>query len=202
MKKPLSLPFVVSAALLSAAGLHAAGSADAYVLEDFDGNAAPGVVAMTEGQLVDVDGNGDKEARFVTTNFSQIIRLNLERGGELIGKIEQYPVLVYTVAAVPGRNEGSFLQTMVQVMTNAKGGVYDVFPESRTPLSKNGIPGTVRLNLLEAETKEGVALKDLIRAFKEGDGSNLRINITQQSSRDATTDCVYDDIRLEKADGG
>ncbi len=84
------------------------------------------------GQLVDVDVNGDKEARFVTTNFSQIIRLNL----------------------------------------------------------------------FEAEKKESVALKELIRAFREGDGSDQQININQQSSRDATTDCVYDDIRLEKADGG
>jgi hypothetical protein len=117
---------------LATAGLFAIWAADVYILENFDDKAAPGIIAMTMGQLVDVDGNGDKEARFVTTNFSQIIRLNL----------------------------------------------------------------------FKAETKEGVALKELIRAFREGDGSNLRINITQQSSRDTTTDCLYDDIRSEKVDGG
>lgn len=199
MKKPIPLVCAFLGLISITASLPAAESGDVYILEDFDGNAAPGVVAMTEGQLVDVDGNGDKEGRFVTTNFSQIIRLNLERDGELIGKIEEYPVLVYTVAAIPGRNPGTFVQTMVQIMTNAKGGVYDVFPGSRTQLSKNGIPATVRLNLMEAETKDGVALKEIIKAFKEGDGSNLRLNITQQSSRDASTDCVYDDISLEKA---
>jgi hypothetical protein len=170
------------------------------VLEDFDGNAAPGVKAMTEGQLVDVDGNADKEGRFLTRNFAKVIQFDLERDGTLIEAIEAYPVLVYTVAAVPGQNEGSFVQTMVHLATNARGGVYDVFPESRLPISKNGIPTTVRLNLLEAKTEGGILFKDILKDFKDGDGSNLRLSITQQSSRDAVTDCVYDDIRLEAAD--
>jgi len=199
MSRILPLLSAISITLSIAAGLFADDTGDVFILEDFDGNAASGVISMTEGQLVDVDGNGDREGRFVTVNFSQVVRLKLERGGELIDRIMEYPVLAYTIAAVPGRNEGTFLQTMVQVMTNAKGGVYNVFPESRTPLSRNGIPSTVRLNLLEAKTQDGVSLKELIKAFKDGDGSSLTLNITQQSSKDAITDCVYDDIRLEKA---
>lgn len=171
-----------------------------HLLEDFDGNADAEVVVVSEGQLVDADGNGEKEGRFVTTNFAQVVQLRLERDGKLLETIREYPVLAYDIAAIPGRNPGTFLQTQVHLGTNCLGGVYDIFPESQLPLPRSGTAVTVRLNLLEAKTKGGIAFIDIFEAYKAGDGSSLRVTITQQSSKDAQTDCVYDDIRLEKAD--
>jgi len=198
MKNPI-LPLL--ATVLSGLSLLTTLSADTgiHILEDFDGGADPEVIAVSEGQLVDVDGNGEMEGRFVTQNFSQIIQMRLEREGELIRKIEDYPVLVYDVAAVPGRSRGGFIQTQVHVGTNAaSGGIYDIFPESQVPLPRSGKAVIVRLDLLKAKTRGGVALADLLKAFREGEGSHLRITITQQSSKDADTDFVYDNIRLER----
>lgn len=174
-------------------------SGGVHILEDFDGNADPEVVAVSEGQLVDVDGNDEREGRFVTRNFARVIQIKLEPGGDLLNVIREFPVLAYDVAAVPGRNKGTFLQTQVQIATDYKNGVYDIFPASQIPLPRSGKAVTVRLNLLEAKTKGGVELKDVLEAFASGECRKLNIAITQQSSRDAETDCVYDNIRLERA---
>lgn len=196
----MTLHFPVVVCIFLPLCLAHAGREDIQILEDFDGNADPEVVAVSEGQLVDADGNGEKEGRFVTTNFAQVVQLKLDRGGGLIKSIRKYPVLAYDIAAIPGRNPGTFLQTQVHIGTNCMGGVYDIFPESQMSLPRSGAAVTVRLNLLEAITKGGIAFAEILAAYEAGDGSNLLLTITQQSSRDADTDCVYDDIRLEKAD--
>lgn len=193
-------PIIAACLLLLPVSLTRAGANRIHMLEDFDGNADPEVLAVSEGQLVDVDGNGEKEGRFVTRNFAQVVQLKLERDGELLKTLRNYPVLAYDIAAVPGRNKGTFLQTQVHLGTNCMGGIYDIFPASQMPLPRSGTPVTVRLNLLEAKTKGGIPFVDIIQAYESGDGSSLRLTITQQSSKDADTDCVYDDIRLEKAD--